>query len=126
MSKELENSLDPMLELYYKINDQGLYVYFLSVYVANKWIMRLTEDEEFAPDNGVGGELGLWVSYQVRNHDLMLGDEKAQAEITCNPSGLPGEIVVLIKEFDTPDLNDLYQPKADGKAIIRFEKATHL
>ena len=126
MSEELENSLDPTLELYYKINDQGSHVYFLSVYVENKWIMRLSEEEELAPNNGEGGELGLWVSYQVRNHDLLLGDEKAQVEITCNPTGLPGEIVVLIKEFDTPDLNDFYQPKADGKSIIRFEKAVQL
>lgn len=126
MSEELENSLDPFLELSYTINDQGLHTYFLAVYVADKWIMRITENEELMPVDDEGGELDLLVTYQVRNYDLLLGDQKSHLEITANPEGLPGEIVVLISDFDRPDINDFYQPKADGKSIIRFEKAVQL
>lgn len=126
MSEELENSLDPTLELYYKINDQGLHVYFLSVYVVDKWIVQTSEQDELSLSGDESKTLSLWVSYKVRNHDLLLGDPKAHLEITCNPEGLPGEIVVLIGELEVLHLNDFYQPKADGKSIIRFEKAVQL
>jgi hypothetical protein len=68
--------------------------------------------------------VNLVVTYELRPKGATCTDQKILVPITGNPDGLPGSITVLISEYEPPKPNGPYSPQADGKSIIRFEKAS--
>lgn len=119
MTESNSNPLDPTLELLQTIEDQK-YVYLLTVEVANRCIIdkpEITVQES-------GNEVNLIILYSLFPEGATCKERKVILKIDQNPEGLPGEITVLIQESTAATFpsND-YSPMADGKSIIRFEKA---
>ncbi len=119
MAESNSNPLDPTLELLQTTEDQK-YVYLLTVEVANRCIINkpeITVQES-------GSEVNLIILYSLFPDGATCKERKVTLKIDQNPEGLPGEITVLIQESKAATFpsND-YSPMADGKSIIRFEKA---
>lgn len=119
MTESDNNPLDPTLELT-KTGEDQKYVYILTVDVKDRSIIdnpEMTYKEE--NDRVIlTMDFALYPKWSPRK------PRKIVYEITLNPEGLNGEIMVLIHEFNSPVLpGKNYGPMADGKAIIRFEKA---
>lgn len=128
MTEEFDNSLDPILNLTYSVVDDQ-YVYELSVQVPD-FLLDPTPVEEITDQQEVGliaTTSGFTVMSEEVNDVYLLestdsekkGVKTVRIPIKNNPKGENGAIIVLI----TPIKTLLESPRADGKAIIRFEKA---
>lgn len=124
MNAANENPLNPVLGLSYRITENKAYVYYLEVGVKDRFINRTSETMEDDPAAATKNGMDLVVGYALRNEHINGENQSVHLQITSNPEGLPGGITVLISEPDIP--KDIYSPQADGKSIIRFEKATRL
>lgn len=123
MSEE-ENSLNPILDLTYSVNERGDKVYYLTIQVENRCINTATESSGLNPFYEVDEfSVNDLVSFVLLKVNEICDNPIVTTEITNNPTGLPGEIVVQIKETYITNHGDGHGPEPDGRAIIRFEKA---
>lgn len=119
MAESNSNPLDPTLELLQTTEDQK-YVYLLTVEVANRCIIDKPQITVQESEN----EVNLIIFYSLFPDGATCKEPKVILKIDQNPEGLPGEITVLIQESRTTAFPpNYYSPMADGKSIIRFEKA---
>ncbi len=118
-----ENPLKPKLDLTYSISG-GIYTYCLTTQVSDRCINTTTENCGLNPLYEVNQfRVNDLVSFDLLNARETCDNQIVMTEIKNNPTGLPGEILVKIKEFLISNHGDGHGPEPDGRAIIRFEKA---
>lgn len=119
MTESNSNPLDPTLDLFQVIDDQT-HTYFLTVEVTDRCIIDKPEITVEEAEN----EVNLTILYSLFPDEANCTEPKVILKIDQNPEGLPGEITVLIQNSRSTTLPPNYlSPMADGKSIIRFEKA---
>jgi|GEM_PF-6989047 len=132
MSEE-ENPLNPILDLTHSISDGGIYTYYLTTQVPDLCIDIDSKEVISDPDvlgeiallagyTLVPGEVNIAVTYSVISCANPSAVRTNTTDITTNPEGKKGLIIVLIAPESTSIMAE-HGPEPDGRAIIRFEKA---
>lgn len=127
-----ENPLNPILTLTHSISDTGVYTYLLTTQVPSLCIDSHTKEVISDPD--LVNEIALLTDYTLVPDEVYMAVtyseiscvnpsavSKNEMEITINPGGKKGSIIVLIFPKDHRRIG-LISPQASGKAIIQFQK----
>jgi len=130
---EEEYYLNPVLNLTFSVNDAGIYTYYLTTSVPNLFIGERPKEvisepsvvEKIALETGNVIDLNE-VNIAVEYAATLSGVQKSTINITDNPKGEKGLIIVLVAPVNSSNgdpgiLNA--GPEASGRTIIRFEKA---
>ena len=131
MSEE-ENPLNPILALTNSISDTGIYTYYLTTRVPDQCIDKNSEEVITDPDilteiaSTMGytidpTEVNMVVTYAAISCADPSGVQENTTNITANPQGKKGSIIVLIAPESTSIMAE-HGPETSGKAIIRFDK----